>query len=160
MEYNLLKTIEPVIGGITCPNEMYPRLTSFPAADYVNPGVGQISRLYSFYVPLYNKESTHMRQKKVNVLELEGSGSAEITQEEPITETNEIKMQLQTDPETFNEMKRKRMGSPIHESFLHPKIKTDKIVFEKPKKTKKSTNTFEVVNEKSGKPVKHKFVFE
>ena len=54
MEYNLLKTIEPSIGDIVCPNEIYPRLSPYPAMDFVNPGLGQISRLYSFYVPLHS----------------------------------------------------------------------------------------------------------
>jgi hypothetical protein len=163
MEYNLLKTIEPTIGGIFCPNEMYPRLSPFPATDYVNPGLGQISRLYSFYVPLHSKETLHMKQKKINILELEGSGSgqkaAEIEQNPEKNENEEIKAQLESDPETFNELKRKLMGPAVHESFLHPKvIKTDKLFFKEtnPKKATGS-GSFKSL---TMKPVKHKFEFE
>ena len=45
MEYNLLKTIESNLGP-TVSSSIYPRLTPYPAKDYINPGVGQISRLY------------------------------------------------------------------------------------------------------------------
>lgn len=116
--------------------------------------------MYSFYVPLHSKESLHTKQKKFNALELEGSGTTDIDEKldekdnnsNPDTEMEEIKTQLQTDPQKLNDIKRKRMGSPVHESFLHPKvIKTDKIIFAQPKsKPKKIENS---------KGTKHKFQF-
>ena len=39
MEYSLLKTIENSVGGILIPKEQLPRLTPFPATDFINPGV-------------------------------------------------------------------------------------------------------------------------
>ena len=73
MEYNLLKTIEGNL-GLNSASSTYPKLTPFPANDFVNPGLGQISRLYSFYVPLYSQNNLHSVSKKVNIENLEGSG--------------------------------------------------------------------------------------
>ena len=58
MEYKLLKTIEQPI-AMMMPNETLPRLTPYPAYDFVNPGLGQISRLYTFYVPLHRHHSNN-----------------------------------------------------------------------------------------------------
>ena len=153
MEYNLLKTIENGIGAPFMPKERFPKLSSYPANDFVNPGVGQITRLYSFYVPLYSNRNLHELEKKNSLENLEGSGDIEET------DSNILGEQLNKDPVEFNLEKRKRMGSPVQESFLHPKlIKTDKIFF----KTHKNTNSserkpkldvFQKLN------VKHKFKF-
>ena len=170
MEYNLLKSIEPNC-GIRVPNEKFPNLTPFPAADYINPGLGQISRLYSFYVPLYSRKNLHTLQKQApntNAESLEGFGSAEEKTEvkndvkEDIvdsSEKDEIESQLQSNPLEFNANKRKKLGDGIHESFLYPKIiKTDKLFLpsNNTKRDKKET-TFERKTNKSDKPVKHKF---
>ena len=65
MEYNLLKTIEPnFMASMMMPNSSYPNLTNFPAIDFVNPGVGQITQMYSFYVPLFNDANIHKIQKQ------------------------------------------------------------------------------------------------
>ena len=48
MEYNLLKTIENRVGGLTIPNERYPRLTPYPATDFINPGINYRSFFYKF----------------------------------------------------------------------------------------------------------------
>ena len=76
MEYNLLKTIEPNLGSCVS-SSTYPRLTPYPATDFVNPGLGQISRLYSFYVRVHSEKNLHTIAKKVNSVadNLEGSGS-------------------------------------------------------------------------------------
>ena len=122
--------------------------------------------MYSFYVPLHSKESLHTKQKKINALELEGSGSTDVNEKKhenetdtkevfsnPNSEMEEIKTQLETDPEKFNDMKRMRMGAPVHESFLHPKIiKTDKLIFSKPK-----SKQTDILKTESSKKMKHKF---
>ena len=159
MEYNLLKTIESSYGGNFVPNERNPRLSPFPAIDYVNPGVGQICRLHSFYVPLYSTKNLHEKQKKNALENMEGSGVSqpeEILEESKESENDDLK-----DPIELNLEQRKRLGPAIHESFLHPKlIKTDKIIFNKPKplksklKTEQKSKTDEI-NQKS--PIKHKF---
>jgi hypothetical protein len=155
MEYNLLKTIENGIGAPFIPREQFPNLSSYPATDFVNPGIGQISRLYSFYVPLYSNRNLHQLQKKNSLENLEGSGVAEESQSN--TEQTEQEEELNKDPLEFNLEKRKRMGSPVQESFLHPKlIKTDKIIFKTPKKSEKK-DTKVIKDIKSD--VKHKFKF-
>ena len=158
MEYNLLKTIESSLGANFVPNERYPRLSPFPATDHVNPGVGQICRLHSFYVPLYTTKNLHEKQKTNAIENLEGSGDnsqIESNAEESNDNINEI-----NDPIEFNLEKRKRLGSAIQESFLHPKlIKTDKIIFKTPpvKSEPKVKVQLPKVNEKS---LKHKFKFD
>ena len=161
MEYNLLKTIEsPLSSAVT--NQIIPRLSPYPATDYVNPGLGQISRLYNFYVPLPANYNLHHIKKKVanvNVSEnLEGFGKVESDK------TNDEQFSQDEDPIEFNEIKRKRLGEPIQDSFLHPKlIKTNKITFEsepsKPKKlSEKSKSTLTKTEPmKVEKVVKHKF---
>ena len=116
MEYRLLKTIEPTLGGFLCPSEAFPRLSAFPATDFVNPGLGQISRLYSFYVPLYNARSLHTIQKKMSEVgaeNLEGSGNLNPTENVDSSENELIEQQMKSDPMEFNATKRKRMGSPV-----------------------------------------------
>ncbi len=63
MEYNLLKTIEPNLALQMCPLRN-PHLTPYPAIDYVNPGLGNAARLFSFYVPLYANQSPFNISKK------------------------------------------------------------------------------------------------
>ena len=163
MEYNLLKTIESSFRANFVPNEQYPRLSPFPATDYVNPGVGQICRLHSFYVPLYTRQNLHEKQKKNAIENLEGSGEdhEEQKQNEAISEELKDNEHDLKDPIEFNLEKRKRLGSAIQESFLHPKlIKTDKIIFKKPA-VKKELNSEQTVKKPvlSEKSLKHKFKF-
>ena len=59
-------------------------------------------------------------------------------------------------PFDFNESKRKRLGSAIQDSFLHPKlIKTNKIIFQKTSEPKKMIGGAQTQSKK----VKHKFQF-
>ena len=156
MEYNLLKTIERPM-ALLMPTETLPRLTPYPATDFVNPGLGQISRLYSFYVPLYTQKNIHAIEKKVeNVDNLEGNGQA--------STVTEVENELEANPIEFNDNKRKRLGSPVHESFLHPKmIKTDHIYLKQLPKTEvkkiEKTKTAEPKVYHESKTVKHKFQF-
>ena len=167
MEYNLLKTIESSVGTNFIPTEKYPRLSPYPASDFVNPGLGQICRLHSFYVPLYTNKSLHEKQKTNTLENLEGSGSIEkaneSTETPESTETVESKdltnsansTSGEIDPNEFNFEKRKRLGPAIQESFLHPKlIKTDKILFKAPLKSERK---FKPKATNQNTTVKHKF---
>ena len=162
MEYNLLKTIEPNWASTVLPPS-FPRLTPFPATDYINPGLGQISRLFSFYVPLHSQTHLHTVTKKVNTVNLEGSGKSETTadttnDESSKDDTNDAPISDDIDPIEFNETKRKRLGPAIQESFLHPKlIKTNKIVFKK-QLLKKNPEVIKTES-KPKKEIKHKFQF-
>ena len=165
MEYSLLKTIESGFGSPFIPNS-YPTLTAYPSRDYVNPGLGQISRLYSFYVPLHSDYNLHTLKKKVDLKSsenLEGSGIS--TENDDLTQTSEHvdEETSYNDPQQYNEIKRKRMGSPIQDAFLHPKvIKTDKIIFasssKQPPKQPKETKTLPKISNNTKYP-KHKFQF-
>ena len=99
MEYNLLKTIEANL-GTTIQTASYPRLTPYPATDFVNPGVGQIGRLYSFYVPLHSHNNLHTISKKVNLDNLEGSGNEQTetkkVQEESVSEPKQPDLDLES----------------------------------------------------------------
>ncbi len=173
MEYRLLKSIEPSQGTLI-PKEKLPRLTAYPANNCVNPGLGQIARLYSFYVPLYSNPNLHSISKheadvepmNIEPLNQEGKGedsSLDIETNAPqLQNDNEAKDESYLNPINFNERKRKLMGSAVHESFLHPKIiKTDKIVFSKQKSVNNLTSgTKSDKSVVSLKPIKHKFQFQ
>ena len=60
MEYSLAKSLE----GHSEILHSFPRMNSDPAADYVNPGLGQIVNLYETFVPLHGV-SLHAIEKKV-----------------------------------------------------------------------------------------------
>ncbi len=177
MEYKLLKTIEPNF-VINVPNEMMPRLTPFPATDYVNPGVGQITRLYSFYVPLHVK-SLHSQTKNEPNVEAqmqEGSGNVEpelINNESDNESENVLETNSDLNPIEYNEQKLKRLGPAVQESFLHPKIfKTGKLSLSSSSKIPtqsqstsqnllhiKKTNNENKSNSIKSKTIKHKFQF-
>jgi hypothetical protein len=127
MEYNLQKTIEQNIFH-SIPNSTYPILTQYPATDFVNPGLGQVSRLYSFYVPLFAQKSSSYEIKKSSTdeekdpIEIEQTGMGE----EDISETEDnILNQL-------NERKRKKMDDGVYDSFTHPKVFVTKKILLKP----------------------------
>ena len=172
MEYQLLKTIEPSL-AIFQNNPAHPILSPYPAFDFVNPGLGQISRIFSFYVPLHASSNLHGLKKKVAISQadnLEGFGEVVENSDVVEDESNLIKKQLESDPIEFNEAKRQRLGSGIHDSFLNPKvIKTGKIVFTKntPESnekqneisSKKKDQKKERVQTQNSKITKHKFQF-
>lgn len=130
MEYNLLKQIEPNIGFLF-PSQTHPQLTPYPALDYVNPGLGQVIRIHNFMVPLHTQDSLHLIQKendlednlKLNELQQQlndqvGSGLEDFNDKK---EKLLIQSQIHQSPTELNLKKRKLLGEPIFESFLHPK---------------------------------------
>ena len=84
MEYNLLKTLDssfmsPVMGHIG------QRLSSTPATDHVNPGIGAELNLFSFYVPLHSTRPLHSIQK---IVENEQEGLGKVNKDN--TDDNEL----------------------------------------------------------------------
>jgi hypothetical protein len=169
MEYKLLKTIETNQMNLI-PKQPLPRLTPYPSDNCVNPGLGQIARLYSFYVPLYSRSNLHTIKKhepNVEAVNQEGKGNEtdeDLKNENPTFSQNESDLQNDNNltPLDYNERKRKLMDLGVHESFLHPKlIKTDKIVFSK---SHVKTDSKELNKNTEKKPnvkyLKHKFQFE
>jgi hypothetical protein len=54
------------------------RLTSTPANNYVTPGIGQITKLYTFYTPLTSQKPSHAIEKQItSALNQEGAGKSE-----------------------------------------------------------------------------------
>jgi hypothetical protein len=161
MEYNLLKTIEPNLGLQMCPTRN-PHLTPYPAVDYVNPGLGQAARLFSFYVPLYNNLSPFniVKEQNNSSVEQEGGSKDQSADNEPVSFGSDRNI----DPIEFNDRKRKLMGDGIQSSFMHPKIVTDTINLEPQSKVKRKTETVSLKSEKmktgKGQNVKHKFQFD
>jgi hypothetical protein len=52
------------------------RLPANPANNYVTPGIGQVTKLYSFYVPTHNQKPIHSINKETHsTLNQEGSGN-------------------------------------------------------------------------------------
>ncbi len=172
MEYNLLKTIEPNLGLQMCPIRN-PHLTPYPAIDYVNPGLGNAARLYSFYVPLYTNQSPfNISKKEDNSISQERDLTAEaISQEggsmdaeQSTNDNNSFTEKMSdsfVDPVEFNNRKRKIMGDAIQSSFMHPKVLTGKLNFEPVSKVKKRDISVKVENKiGKGQSVKHKFKFD
>jgi hypothetical protein len=153
MEYNLLKTIEPSLQRIFTSSPSFSHmLTPFPAHDFVNPGLGNICRQYSFYMPIHTIHDVHTKSKQESQNEENlqlGSGESKNNEtNEVINDTNDtMKSNLEEllkqskplvnsdNPVEYNERKRKQMGDEIHQSFLHPNfVKTSKIIIDSPKK--------------------------
>jgi hypothetical protein len=75
MEYNLQKTIEPSFMSPMM-GQTAQRLTSSPATDFVNPGIGGEINMFSFYVPLHSTKPIHTIEKKMEK-EQEGLGQTD-----------------------------------------------------------------------------------
>jgi hypothetical protein len=76
MDYNLQKLIEPsFMRPLSTDSSFF--LTPFPATDYINPGIGNIVRLYSFYEQSHGQTSTHSIEKTTDQLDQTGSGETE-----------------------------------------------------------------------------------
>lgn len=164
MEYNLLKTILPqVLNGM--PATPYVRLTSTPSRDLINPGMGQISRLYSFYTPLpglHNPYEINKLDKTNN--HQEGFGDINQTDDKtdnvhidnnpPLIE-NENSLS-ETLPETTE------TNDGLVESFQHPTIKVKKVIFNSENKLKDKTSKKTLQRKELKQPLKqtikkHKF---
>jgi len=162
MEYNLLKTIEPNLGMQMCPVRN-PHLTPYPAIDYVNPGLGQATRLFSFYVPLHSNQSPFTIEKQEdNAMSQEG-GSKDLISNDSNSMNEDLGDDI-LDPLEFNNRKRKLMGDAIQSSFMHPKIVTGTIELEPQSKVKKKTVSVKSEMDKNkvgkGRNLKHKFQFD
>lgn len=162
MDYSLLKSIERP------PFYLFPRqrrynLPSNPHVDYINPGLGFVSKVYDFYQPLYSRNSIHCIKKKdnfeaeTNAENQEGKGlEDEETSQNEMVEKNDQNVNdkvVEMKDETINK-NRKRLSEGVYEAFMHPKIKSAKLHFDD-----KQTNFKNLRKEPSNKPKKilHKF---
>jgi hypothetical protein len=118
MEYNLLKTIVDPLGGFFMPSHTNPQLTQYPAHDFVNPGIAQTSRLYSFYVPLFSNPSHNAISKVADIGEVEQLGAGVSTDNELGDNADSVLKSAKT------------IKKGIEDSFQHPKFNFATIQFE------------------------------
>lgn len=119
MEFSLAKSLESTSEIFNVP---FPYLRSDPAADQVNPGIGQIVSLYETVVPMHG-HSRHSIEKK-----LDSQTSAD----------DVIPVNIQTGSGES------QMDSTILQSFQHP-IVTDSVIFSKDE-TKPSLKRSKIMN--------------
>lgn len=133
MEYSLLKTILPQISN-SMPLTPYVRLTSTPSRDLVNPGIGQISRLYSFYTPLPGLHNPFEINKLGESKKINQSGFGD---SDEIADNNEkIETTIENDNTLIDELPdNNSLNDGIKESFSYPKIQVKKIIFHSDKKS-------------------------
>lgn len=167
MDYSLLKTITPSLPYLK-PDFPFIHLTATPGRDLINPGIGQITRLYSFYVPLTGLsnpyEITKIDNKSSNELNInnqEGFGEENVdnvdktdngssTSVEQLDENNIASTSYdEKKPVTISSSKNLDKG--VIASFQHPKIKVGKVVIKQQKESNK------IQNAKNSKVLKHKF---
>lgn len=138
MDYTILKTLEPPPSYLFNQDRRF-NLPSNPHIDYVNPGVGSVTKLYDFYIPLHSQGHQHEIKKKDNnddseltkAENQEGKGN-----EDPIDRTdNETHQNTDNKSIAVNDqtsqgfLPKKRLSEGILDSFMHPKIKTAKLSF-------------------------------
>lgn len=169
MDYNLQKLITPSLPFKLPQSYLRPD----QAIDYVNPGLGNISRLYSFYVPFPNlgkpEEITKIEQKNSSQ---EGFGQAENTHFETKESNTGPSTSVETNENILTAENKIHSSAPIDpdikESFQHPKIRVSEKTFAKlssamkfdDKKTSKISKSTVSVASRSGKPeTSHKFQF-
>jgi hypothetical protein len=167
MEFNLQRLITSSSHDLIFPHTSYPALTPFPARDFVTPGVGGATNLYSFYVPLFHEISPYNIQKEEdsNVTLLQGdqigTGNDQLESEDTSNvNTNADNVVTQSSNENPNtESLKRKISDGIEHSFLHPKVFKTKTV-QLPVKV--STNTVKVAKVESASPrakniISHKF---
>jgi len=156
MEYRLGKTLDS--NGIFLSNHSYVNLMSNPLNDYVNPGIGMATRLYSLYVPIQSIkpkftiekeseiESKESKNEQLGFGSITDNESESFSKSEPSsagyldknlnqnksdeTEIKDLKDDFKSS-ENENTLKRGRMDNDILDSFMHPKIKVGKIEVKK-----------------------------
>ena len=150
MDYRAQQTINH-FGFLS--KQIFPRWNSAPGKNFINPGLGQIAPLYHFYAPLTTKKSFKNEiTKKLSSEYDEMAGTGLV---EPDIDEQQV---------TSTEENASKISDGVLFSFLHPKIETDKIVFETaPKKERKRVLVQpggpEAKKPKIEKKMAHKFQF-
>lgn len=154
MDYSLLKTIETPLPYLQ-PHFPLINLTSTPSKDLVNPGIGQIVRLYSFYVPLtpvtHPYEITKIDNKTPKISNQAGFGEESLEKENNTLDNENSVNNNDENSESISENS-KTLDEGVLDSFQHPKIKVGKVVINKTISTKVTKNGLKGV-----KTSKHKF---
>ena len=168
MEYSLLKQIVP--NRFYYPSLSSAHPTHYPSFDCVNPGIGNVSSPFSYFVPSHFYSNPNVKQKAIpnnqsNEAIIEQDGKGDETNIEALPSASDQDKKLDTEEEEIlnelNQKKRKNLDPAIYKSFLHPKkIKTETLKLEAVGKKVRPTNTTEKLEKSVGKKVVHKFKFE
>lgn len=156
MDFNLLKTITP----LPFRNKPHQRgfiLPKYPHIDYVNPGVGGVAKIFDFYVPIYAKSLPYAIEKKdendyesvQNAEAQKGKGNSDDINDIEMSENDLNKKEVEKE---IVQKSNKRLHDGVLEAFMHPKIKTAKIIL--PSKTNVQETHKKNIN-KSPKVLKH-----
>lgn len=172
MDFNVQRYLDPSFIDRCNPISPFPYHRNF-----ITPGIGQIVRWNSPYVPIYSHSDYSNIQKKISIdngdankVIQQGSGEGEILpieneKETPLSE-NETNLddnnESEMDIAKYNSKKRKLLNNDtLFNSFQHPiLIKTGKISLVKSEKQKKNDLKISKKEEKpKTKEVQHKFKF-
>jgi hypothetical protein len=162
MEHRLQRCLQRDWRRLLIPSAPYPVLSSYPASDYVVPGVAHAASFQSFFVPIHGVVDIHNIEKTASEKnDQEGGGDIE-----KMHSSEDKESHVEDNPILFNERKRKLVGNGVFESFQNPKaIKTKTVVLNTPLKdnTKrlKVEKSDDKVDSKSQKDEEnsHKFKF-
>lgn len=131
-------------------------LINTPSYDYVNPGLGQITRLYDLYTPIHANNAPFTIKKIDNdndnneQSEQAGKGVAEDIDEKSSDDSEQaapnssfpVAMNLEKSEIMPNEnILKRKIDSGILESFQFPKIKVGKITLNSSNKTAQPKNS-------------------
>lgn len=138
MDFSILKSI------VNPPYYVFPtqrkfNLPSNPHIDYINPGIGFVTKKYDFYIPIHgNRLKQHSIVKKDNETFTIDEKNAELQEGKGEVDSNNITEKLDNNdisshvlPQLNTNQSKKRMNNEIFEAFMHPKIKVAKLTFDK-----------------------------
>lgn len=156
MDFNVARQIDSSCNPLPFSNTFY--ISSSPSLDFVNPGVSNIARIHSHYVPIY-QNSSNVKTKKIESTELVGGGSDKLQEQNGGSEMNKN----DTTSELNNSILSK-LDSKVKSSFLNPHfVETGSININSRKRpgpsSQKESQQSIVPSKKSFKTVPHKFQF-
>lgn len=133
MEFNILKKIQQPVSYLQ--PDLSQLYTSVPNKVFINPGVGNVAKSYSIFVPIYSHSNPHSSNKTslqtgFGALDKSNSDKADKGQNE--AEPHLSPSSPESEIAKFNDRKRQLLGDDIFNSFMHPKIKTGKLELKQP----------------------------
>lgn len=141
MDIRFLKNYTPNVGYLFPRN--FITFSSTPAKDIVSPGIGQIFKPPSIFIPVYGLKSTHLIEK---INQNGGSFANDSSNVEQSETSPQNSQETNFDVEMKSKLKRKTMSEPVQESFNHPVIKTATLNLPKRQKNTNSSFKFTVVD--------------
>lgn len=149
MEYRLALSMDCAQNeGLFFSPISYVNLTNTPCNDFVNPGLGQITRLFDLYVPLHSMKSPTLIEKQNNEMkpdhDQKGAGENVVDEEKNTDSVAAEKNEPSTSSTVIENPTLKRKLEPgLQESFQHPKVKIGKLSITSNQRKPKSTVTKE-----------------